>query len=132
MMNYRDYKYNLVTEKKIIEFINSADKPLRRKDIKKYALSIGYKDRTLSDMLKKSVVSGKIQRISQGLYMGTDNRKVGSLEVIGYSFEMIEDEPKIVISMVKALDTDGKYIKFAKLKGVEPYLHMYPISFAKK
>ena len=36
-MNYRDYKYNLVTEKKIIEFINSADKPLRRKDIKKYA-----------------------------------------------------------------------------------------------
>ena len=83
-------RYIISKNWKIIEFINSADKPLRRKDIKKYALSIGYKDRTLSDMLKKSVVSGKIQRISQGLYMGTDNRKVGSLEVIGYSFEMIE------------------------------------------
>ena len=131
-MNYRDYKYNLVEEKKIIEFINSADEPLQRKDIKKYALSIGYKDRTLSDMLKKNVMSGKIQRISQGLYTGTDERKVGSLEVTRYSFEMIEDEPKIVISMVKVLDTDGKYIKFAKLKDVEPYLSMYPISFSKK
>ncbi len=71
-MNYRDFKYNLVTEKKIIEFINSTDEPLQRKDIKKYALSIGYKDRTLSDMLKKSVMSGRIQRITHGLYMGTD------------------------------------------------------------
>jgi hypothetical protein len=59
-------------------------------------------------------------------------RKVGSLEVTRYSFEMIDNEPKIVVSMVKVLDTDGKYIKFAKLKEVEPYLSMYPISFAKK
>jgi hypothetical protein len=59
-------------------------------------------------------------------------RKVGRFEVTRYSFEMIENEPKIVISMVKVLDTDGKYIKFAKLKEVEPYLSKYPISFAKK
>ena len=59
-------------------------------------------------------------------------KKVGRFEITRYSFEMIDDEPKIVISMVKVLDTDGKYIKFAKLKEVEPYLSMYPVSFAKK
>jgi len=58
--------------------------------------------------------------------------KVGKFEITKYSFEMIEHEPKIVISMVKVLDTDGKYIKFAKLKEVEPYLSMYPVSFAKQ
>ena len=58
--------------------------------------------------------------------------KVGRFEITKYSFEMIEHEPKIVISMVKVLDAYGKYIKFAKLKEVEPYLSMYPISFAKQ
>ncbi len=58
--------------------------------------------------------------------------KAGRFEITKYSFEMIEHEPKIVISMVKVLDTDGKYIKFAKLKEVEPYLSMYPVTFAKK
>lgn len=54
---------------------------------------------------------------------------VGSLEVIKYEFEVINGEPKIVISMVKVLDINGKYIKFAKLKDVNPYLSKYPISF---
>jgi hypothetical protein len=34
--------------------------------------------------------------------------------------------------MVKVLDTEDKYIKFAKLKEVASYLSMYPISFAKQ
>tara|TARA_R110000823_G_C15816681_1_gene488824 strand:+ start:753 stop:938 length:186 start_codon:yes stop_codon:yes gene_type:complete len=55
--------------------------------------------------------------------------KIGSLEVVKYQFEMINGEPKIIISMVKVLDTNGKYIKFAKLKDVNPYLSKYPISF---
>jgi hypothetical protein len=59
-------------------------------------------------------------------------KKIGRLEVTKYSFEMIENEPKIVISMIKVLDTEDKYIKFAKLKEVAPYLSMYPISFAKQ
>jgi len=54
---------------------------------------------------------------------------VGSLEVIKYEFEVINGEPKIVISMVKVLDINGKYIKFAKLEDVNPYLSKYPISF---
>tara|TARA_R110002167_G_scaffold18288_4_gene68760 strand:+ start:3655 stop:3840 length:186 start_codon:yes stop_codon:yes gene_type:complete len=56
-------------------------------------------------------------------------RKIGSLEITRYSYEVVEDEPKIVISMVKVLDTEGKYIKFAKLKEVEPFLSKYPVTF---
>ena len=56
---------------------------------------------------------------------------IGSFEITRYKFEIIEGEPKIVISMVKVLDTDGKYIKFAKLKEVEPYLSSYPVTFKK-
>jgi hypothetical protein len=58
-------------------------------------------------------------------------KKIGSLEVIKYDFELINEKPKIVISMIKVLDEDGKYIKFAKLKDVEPYLSKYPITFKK-
>jgi hypothetical protein len=56
-------------------------------------------------------------------------REIGSLEITRYSYEFVEDEPKIVISMVKVLDTEGKYIKFAKLKEVEPFLSKYPVTF---
>ena len=59
-------------------------------------------------------------------------KKIGSLEVVRYKYELVDGDPKIVISMIKVLDTEGKYIKFAKLKEVEPYLSMYPISFAKQ
>ena len=58
-------------------------------------------------------------------------KEVGSLEVNKYEFEMINGEPKIIISMVKVLDKNGKYIKFAKLKGVYPFLSQFPISFKK-
>jgi hypothetical protein len=34
--------------------------------------------------------------------------------------------------MVKVLDEEGEYIKFAKLKEVEPYLADYPVSFKVK
>lgn len=56
-------------------------------------------------------------------------KKIGSLEVVKYRFEKINGEPKIIIEMVKVLDTDGKYIKFAKLEGVVNYLSKYPIKF---
>lgn len=56
-------------------------------------------------------------------------KKFGSFEVTRYDFEKINGDDKIVISMVKVLDQDGKYIKFAKLKDVLPYLSKYPITF---
>jgi hypothetical protein len=58
-----------------------------------------------------------------------ENRKVGSLEVVRYRFEKINGEPKIIIDMIKVLDENGQYIKFAKLEGVVKYLSKYPIKF---
>ncbi len=54
---------------------------------------------------------------------------IGSFEITRYHYELVDEEPKIVISMVKVLDKEGKYIKFAKLKEVEPFLSKYPIIF---
>ena len=56
-------------------------------------------------------------------------KKIGSFEITRYHYELVDDEPKIVISMVKVLDKEGKYIKFAKLKEVEPFLSKFPVKF---
>jgi len=58
-----------------------------------------------------------------------EKRKVGSLEITKYRFEYVNGEPKIIIEMVKVLDTDGKYIKFAKLEKVIEHLSKYPVKF---
>ncbi len=57
--------------------------------------------------------------------------KIGSLEVVRYKFDYVDGEPKIIISMIKVLDKNGKYIKFAKLQKIEPYLSKFPIKFKK-
>jgi len=59
------------------------------------------------------------------------SKEVGRLEVIKYRFDYINGEPKIIIDTVKVLDTNGSYMKFAKLQGVIDYLHKYPITFKK-
>ena len=56
-------------------------------------------------------------------------KKIGSLEVVRYKYELVDGDPKIVISMIKVLDKEGKYIKFAKLKEVEPFLSEFQIKF---
>jgi hypothetical protein len=58
-------------------------------------------------------------------------KKIGSFEVVKYDFKLVDGEPKIIISMVKVLDEDGKYIKFAKLEQVLYYLSEYPVTFKK-
>ena len=58
-------------------------------------------------------------------------QQVGSFEIIKYRFENINGEPKILIDMVKVLDTNGQYIKFAKLEKVIDYLEKYPVKFKK-
>tara|TARA_R110000868_G_scaffold39040_3_gene136279 strand:- start:474 stop:647 length:174 start_codon:yes stop_codon:yes gene_type:complete len=55
--------------------------------------------------------------------------EIGSFEIVRYRFDLIENEPKIIIEMIKVLDKNGKYVKFAKLKEVLPYLNQYPIKF---
>lgn len=58
-----------------------------------------------------------------------NGKVIGSFEVVRYNFTMIENEPKIIISQIKVLDQEGKYIKFAKLKEVIPYLSLFPVTF---
>lgn len=58
-----------------------------------------------------------------------EGKVIGSLEIVKYRFEKINGEPKIIIEMVKVLDTDGNYIKFAKLEGVVNFLSKYPVKF---
>lgn len=58
-----------------------------------------------------------------------EKKEIGSLEIIKYRFDYINGEPKIIIEMVKVLDKNGQYIKFAKLEGVVGYLSKYPIKF---
>lgn len=54
---------------------------------------------------------------------------IGSFEIVRYHFDLVNNEPKIIIEMVKVLDKNGKYIKFAKLKELLPYLSKYPVKF---
>lgn len=55
-----------------------------------------------------------------------------SLEIVRYRYDLVKGEPKIIIEQIKVLDENGKYIKFARLKEVEPYLSKYPVSFKAK
>lgn len=61
--------------------------------------------------------------------MQIEGKEVGSFEIVKYDFDMVKGEPKIIISMIKVLDTNGKYIKFAKLKEITPFLSRLPIKF---
>ena len=60
---------------------------------------------------------------------GMEKKEIGSLEITKYKFEYVNGEPKIIIEMVKVLDKNGKYIKFAKLEGVTAFLSKYPVKF---
>lgn len=59
-------------------------------------------------------------------------KQIGSIEIVKYYYAMFQSEPKIIIEMVKLLDEDGKYIKFAKMKDVVDILHLYPVTFKLK
>lgn len=51
------------------------------------------------------------------------------IEITKYAFQLVNGEPKIVISMVKQMDDDGKYIKFAKMKEIVTELSKHPVMF---
>lgn len=64
--------------------------------------------------------------------MKINGREVGSFEITTYYMGKTESGDKIIIEKVKVLDTDGKYIKFAKLDGVIGYLNKYPVTWKAK
>jgi hypothetical protein len=60
-----------------------------------------------------------------------DDREVGSFEIVRYTFEHVDNNPKIIIHQVRVNDADGNFIKFAKLSGVYSYLSEYDVTFKK-
>ena len=56
-------------------------------------------------------------------------KEIGSIEIVKYSFKTILSEPKIVIEMVKLLDKEGKYIKFAPMSEAIDLLSKYSVIF---
>ena len=54
---------------------------------------------------------------------------IGNLEITKYSLEELDGYPKIVIHQIKALNKQGEYIKFVKLKEVRKYLSEFEVKF---
>lgn len=54
-----------------------------------------------------------------------NGKKVNSFEVVKYQMQ----NGNIEISMIKAVDPEGNYIKFVKLEKVLPYLSKFPVHF---
>jgi hypothetical protein len=54
-------------------------------------------------------------------------------EITRYRLEKDQrGDPKIVIEQIKAMDDNGKYIKFCKLAKVLPFLSEHPVRFKAK
>jgi hypothetical protein len=60
--------YNDVRIKELVKWINEEERILERKEVLEKAKTMFIKERTLADILKKLVLSRKIQRLSHGLY----------------------------------------------------------------
>jgi len=56
-------------------------------------------------------------------------KEIGSIEIVKYYYAMFQSEPKIIIQMVKLLDKEGKYIKFAPMSEAIDLLSKYPVKF---
>ena len=69
MEKYVD-SYNDLKEKALIKYINSLDRVVRRKEIQMKADLLLIPNRTLSNMLKRSVEDKQIKRLGQGVYAG--------------------------------------------------------------
>tara|TARA_R110001592_G_C12735809_1_gene710360 strand:+ start:291 stop:578 length:288 start_codon:yes stop_codon:yes gene_type:complete len=63
-----EYSYNDVKIKELVKWMNEEGRILERWEILEKAKTMFIKERTLGDMLKKLVLSKKIQRLSHGLY----------------------------------------------------------------
>lgn len=59
-------------------------------------------------------------------HMDLEVPQPASFEITRYEYV---DGVGIVINQIKVLDNNGKYIKFAKLEQVTPYLHKFPCKF---
>jgi hypothetical protein len=63
-----EYSYNDVKTKELVKWMNEEGRILERWEIWEKAKTMFIKERTLGDILKKLVLSKKIQRLAHGLY----------------------------------------------------------------
>lgn len=63
-----EYSYNDVKVKELVKWMSDEDRILERWEIFEKSKTMFIKERTLADILKKLVLSQKIQRLSHGLY----------------------------------------------------------------
>ena len=63
-----EYSYNDVKVKELVKWMNDEGRIIERKEVLEKAKTMFIKERTLADILKKLVLSRKIQRLSHGLY----------------------------------------------------------------
>jgi hypothetical protein len=53
-----------------------------------------------------------------------------SIEIVRYSLETnMKGEKSIVLKQIKVLDSNGKYVKFAKHEKIFNHLHKFPVRF---
>jgi len=98
-MHYDNYLNNLVIEKKIIEFINSSETPLRREEINDFAINLGVQVRPLSTLLKKNVKNQKIARLRHGIYAGINNNMMTEQQIQSKRIKELEAEGYYVIKL---------------------------------
>ena len=63
-----EYSYNDVKVKELVKWMNDEGRILERWEIRDKSNTMFIKERTLADILKKLVLSRKIQRLSHGIY----------------------------------------------------------------
>jgi|TARA_B110000495_G_C23038796_1_gene621622 hypothetical protein len=63
-----EYSYNDVKVKELVKWMNDEGGILERWEIRDKSKTMFIKERTLADILKKLVLSRKIQRLSHGVY----------------------------------------------------------------
>lgn len=68
--------YNDIKIKELVKWINDEGRILERREILEKSNSMFIKERTLADILKKLVLSKKIQRLSHGLYASLKYEKI--------------------------------------------------------
>ena len=63
-----EYSYNDVKVKALVKWMSDEGRILERWEIRDKSKTMFIKERTLADILKKLVLSRKIQRLSHGVY----------------------------------------------------------------
>ena len=63
-----EYSYNDVKVKALVKWMSDEGRILERWEIRDKSNTMFIKERTLADILKKLVLSRKIQRLSHGIY----------------------------------------------------------------